>query len=164
MSLMTKRKLGILIIVIIVSLLIIPACGSDTQDTGESVTVRINSFGQEYWPGGMADYTSMRVVGSVHESLLLLTPDNMFTPNLAESWERSADDMTYTFNLREGVQFHDGWGEMTAEDVKFSYELVMDPESLNAQASYFKNLVDFGIYIAESKLPVILVNLFTDSY
>ncbi len=48
-------------------------------------------------------------------------------PDLAESWEISQDGKTVTFNLRKGVQFHKGFGEMTAEDVKFSYERILDP-------------------------------------
>ena len=43
-------------------------------------------------------------------------------PDLAESWTLSPDGTVWTFKLRKGVQFHKGFGEMTAEDVKFSYE------------------------------------------
>jgi peptide/nickel transport system substrate-binding protein len=41
-------------------------------------------------------------------------------PDLAERWESSADGRTWTFHLRRGVQFHGGFGELTAEDVVFS--------------------------------------------
>lgn len=45
-----------------------------------------------------------------------------FEPMLAESWTQSDDGTSYTdFTLREGVMFHDGYGEMTAEDVAFSF-------------------------------------------
>src|SRR6266487_3731670 len=43
-------------------------------------------------------------------------------PDLAESWKISPDGTMWTFTLRRGVQFHKGFGEMTAEDVKFSFE------------------------------------------
>ena len=43
-------------------------------------------------------------------------------PDLAESWTISPDGTVWTFTLRRGVQFHKGFGEMTAEDVKFSFE------------------------------------------
>jgi peptide/nickel transport system substrate-binding protein len=43
-------------------------------------------------------------------------------PDLAESWTMSPDGIVWTFKLRKGVQFHKGFGEMTAEDVKFSFE------------------------------------------
>jgi peptide/nickel transport system substrate-binding protein len=43
-------------------------------------------------------------------------------PDLAESWTMSPDGTIWTFKLRKGVQFHKGFGELTAEDVKFSFE------------------------------------------
>ena len=50
-------------------------------------------------------------------------------------WEKDAavsidasDPMNITFELRPGIQFTGGFGEMTAEDVKFSYERFADPE------------------------------------
>ena len=43
-------------------------------------------------------------------------------PDLAESWTLSPDGTIWTFKLKKGVQFHKGFGEMTAEDVKFSFE------------------------------------------
>jgi peptide/nickel transport system substrate-binding protein len=43
-------------------------------------------------------------------------------PDLAESWTLSPEGTIWTFKLRKGVQFHKGYGELTAEDVKFSFE------------------------------------------
>ena len=55
---------------------------------------------------------------------------------LAETFEPSADGLQFAFKLKEGIQFHGGYGEVTAEDVKFSYERIaglttppLDPES-----------------------------------
>jgi peptide/nickel transport system substrate-binding protein len=48
-------------------------------------------------------------------------------PDLAESWNMSTDGKEITFHLRQGVTFHKGYGEMTAEDVKFSFERIIDP-------------------------------------
>ena len=47
-------------------------------------------------------------------------------PDLAHSWEISKDGKTYTFILREGVQFHDG-AELTAEDVKATFDRIVKP-------------------------------------
>ena len=59
------------------------------------------------------------VVANVLETLVLVDFGGAHHPGLAESWEVSNDQLTYTFHLREGVQFHDG-STMTAEDVKAS--------------------------------------------
>ena len=68
------------------------------------------------------DNTSIAVWGAWWEYLVRPTPDQTdFEPRLAESWEVSSDGMTYTFNLRDGVTFHNGEA-MTAEDVTFSLD------------------------------------------
>jgi peptide/nickel transport system substrate-binding protein len=54
-------------------------------------------------------------------------------PDLAESWSISDDNLTWTFNLREGVTWHDG-SPFTAEDVIFSIELCVDPNTTCWQA------------------------------
>ena len=50
-------------------------------------------------------------------------------PDLAERWEASADGRTWTFFLRRGVQFHGGFGEVTAEDVAFSLRKAAQPST-----------------------------------
>lgn len=58
----------------------------------------------------------------------------------AESVDVSDDGLTVTFKLKEGIQFHQGYGEMTAEDVKFSFERMIDPEVDSAYQSDWKTL------------------------
>lgn len=47
--------------------------------------------------------------------------------DLAEKIETSADGTVITFKLKEGVKWQNGYGEVTTEDVKFSYERFIDP-------------------------------------
>ena len=47
-------------------------------------------------------------------------------PDLAHSWEIAKDGKTYTFHLRQGVQFHDG-AELTSEDVKATFDRIAKP-------------------------------------
>lgn len=48
-----------------------------------------------------------------------------YKPRLAEKWEISRDQKTFTFTLRQGLVFHDG-KPVTADDVKFSFESIFD--------------------------------------
>jgi len=57
-------------------------------------------------------------------------------PDLAKSWDISSDGHEITFYLQEGVMFHRDYGEMTAEDVKFTIERISDP----ASSSPFKDM------------------------
>lgn len=70
----------------------------------------------------LADY---RTPGTITEDLV---------PELAVSWEASDDFKVWTFHLREGVQFHKGYGEMTAEDVKFNFDQAADPKVSSSAA------------------------------
>ena len=63
-------------------------------------------------------------MAQIYEQLLRVNPpdaDERFTPLLAESWEPNEDGTVWTFNLREGVTFHDG-EPLTAEAVKMSLD------------------------------------------
>jgi peptide/nickel transport system substrate-binding protein len=62
-----------------------------------------------------------------------------FRPILAESWESSDDARTWTFKLRKGVQFHKGYGEMTADDVVHSFNRAM---TAGTAVSLYGNITD----------------------
>ncbi|ADQ15470.1 ABC transporter substrate-binding protein [Halanaerobium hydrogeniformans] len=47
----------------------------------------------------------------------------------AEEFEVSDDGKVIEFKLKEGIQFHHGYGELTTEDVKFSFERIADPDN-----------------------------------
>lgn len=64
--------------------------------------------------------------------------DGAIVPDLAEKWDLSADGKTYTFQLRKGVKWHKGYGELTADDVKFSYDRVLDPSVNSRYKGEFK--------------------------
>src|SRR5215831_12257232 len=54
-------------------------------------------------------------------------PQGNIVPSLASSWKISPDNLTYTFQLRPDVKWHDG-KPLTAEDVKFTVEKILDPK------------------------------------
>lgn len=66
--------------------------------------------------------------GQVYDSLIEMTSDGKLVPSLAKSWEVSDDGMVYTFHLQEGVKWTDGV-DFTAEDVGFTFRrLSASPE------------------------------------
>ena len=72
--------------------------------------------------------------GNVYEGLFRLGDDGKVTPQLATSYDTSADGRTYTFHLRSGVRFHGG-GTMTSGDVKSSIERVTAADSQSSRKS-----------------------------
>jgi peptide/nickel transport system substrate-binding protein len=58
---------------------------------------------------------------ALHDALVKPMPDGPMAPCLATQWHESADGLTYDFELRHGVKFHNG-DPFTAADVQFSFE------------------------------------------
>ncbi len=69
------------------------------------------------------------IVNMIQDTLVALDWDGKTAiPYLAKSWEVSPDGKTYTFKLRDDVQFCSG-KKFTAEDVVYSFKRLMDPET-----------------------------------
>jgi peptide/nickel transport system substrate-binding protein len=56
-------------------------------------------------------------------------------PAMCESWKQE-DPVTYVFKLREGLQWHKGYGEVTAEDAVFSYQKYFELNARRGAANY----------------------------
>lgn len=76
-------------------------------------------------------YFSFEVLENVFDTLVEPDADLQMKPALAESWEVSPDQLTWTFRLRPGVTFHDGT-PLTADDVVFSYRRIIDEQLANS--------------------------------
>ncbi|MDH4208035.1 MAG: ABC transporter substrate-binding protein, partial [Anaerolineae bacterium] len=83
---------------------------------------------------------NLGIIQMVSEGLTRIDPlgkDPKVLPVLAESWEQSADGLTWTFKLREGVLFHDGT-PFNAEAVRFNImDRMRNPEAKALAASAF---------------------------
>lgn len=73
-------------------------------------------------------FASFQILENVYDTLVQPGDDLTMEPGLAESWEISDDQLTWTFALRSGVTFHNG-RDLVADDVVYSYERIMDEET-----------------------------------
>lgn len=76
---------------------------------------------------------------NVFEGLTRFGPDGSVQPGLAASWTISDDGLSYTFQLREGVIFHDGT-TFESSDVVFSLDRARAEDSTNAQKALFAGI------------------------
>ena len=93
----------------------------------------------------VSDGESLRVIDQIFETLVTLKPGTTeLEPGLAKSWELSDDGLTYTFELQEGVTFHDG-EPFNAEAVCANFDRWYNFEGSfqNPSASYYWQTV-FG--------------------
>jgi len=82
-------------------------------------------------PHRTSSYFSFQVLENVFDTLVEPDENLEMQPALAEDWTVSDDQLTWTFDLRQGVTFHDGRA-FTADDVVYSYDRIVDEELSNA--------------------------------
>ncbi len=79
-------------------------------------------------PARQTSITDFQEGGNIYEGLVrykLGTTE--IEPSLAESWDVAPDGKSYTFHLRQGVNFHKNFGTLDAAAVKFNVERMLDP-------------------------------------
>ncbi len=90
---------------------------------------------QYFEPGGFDPANLFRIeteniAFNLYSGLTTFDPDTgQPVPDLAESWTISPDGTVYTFKLVKNAEWHQGFGKVTAADVKYSYERVLDTKT-----------------------------------
>ncbi len=145
---MIKRKIFGIIVICLCLCVTSPVMAEE-----KTLTLAFESDPTNIDPRFGTDVNSARVYQVVSNGLIKKDPTLNLVPDLAERWE-NPDDTTYIFYLRKGVKFHDG-SEFTAEDVKYTFESILDPEMNSPKASPYKRLLTFhlnlDVYVALKK-------------
>ena len=101
------------------------AADSEYKDT---LVFAMNTDVQSMDPQIQNDTTSEQVVKMLYNTLLKFEDDGTVVGDLAESWSVSEDKLTWTFNLKQGVKFHNG-KELTSADVKATFDRALNAEA-----------------------------------
>ena len=88
-----------------------------------------------------SDASSGDINGLVYNGLVRYDKNLQIEGDLAESWEISKDNLTFTFHLRKGILWHDSQ-PLTSADVLFTYQLYVDPKVPTAYAERYKQVKD----------------------
>ncbi|MGH8949461.1 MAG: ABC transporter substrate-binding protein, partial [Acidimicrobiia bacterium] len=127
------------------------AAEEEEEGGGEGEEVTRLVFGVPPPPDGESNNPNREIqpndeyqVKPMYENLVAVDPETaQWVPMLAESWELSDAGDTLTFNLRQGVQFHNDFGEMTATDVVFSLTDLIEPAgAISGVAEAVRNAVE----------------------
>ncbi|MGH3130474.1 MAG: ABC transporter substrate-binding protein, partial [Gaiellaceae bacterium] len=152
---------------VLVLALLAAGCGGDDDDEGAGTTTGEAAaaggtlvFGTSADPvvldGSLvSDGESLRVIDQIYETLIGLKPGTTeLEPALAKSWEISDDGLAYTFELQEGVTFHDG-EPFNAEAVCFNFDRWYNFKGSfqNSSASYYWQTVFGGFAAPEEGSP-----------
>ncbi len=140
---MSRARVVLYALACAVSMLAVLACGMQASETpiygGELVIADFYDI-ETLDPQGAQVASDIRIVSIYAQGLASINNNWEIVPMLAESWEVSDDLMTYTFHLRQGVEFHNGT-EFEASDVVFSFERMLDPTTNSPRYSEFKDLI-----------------------
>lgn len=129
------------------------AADSEYKDT---LVYALNTDVQSLDPQIQNDTTSEQVVKMLYNTLLKFEDDGTVVGDLAESWSVSEDKLTWTFNLKQGVKFHNG-KELTSVDVKATFD-----RALNAEAGGLRTTEIIKMFTAVEAPDPYTVTITTD--
>ncbi len=116
-----------------------PPAAADTAPApaagGGTLTIGATAAPDSLNPGASYIVESGDIIELVYDTLYNLDLNNQPYPSLAREWSVADDGRTWTFTLAEGATWHDGQ-PVTAEDVKFSYEMIAGFEAFGLYTDF----------------------------
>lgn len=112
----------------------------ETGEVEQDLVIAMQSDIVSLDPHGSNDSPSSNVSSKIYDNLVSQNTDMEIVPELAVDWT-PVDDVTWEFELREDVTFHNG-EEFTAEAVKMSLERVIDPDMASQRAFLFEMITE----------------------
>lgn len=104
------------------------------------IVIAMPQLSQLFDPTAMVGMLPYMAYDFIFDGLLNLGPEGKY-PALAESWTTSPDGKQIDFKIRRGVKFHNG-ATLSAEDVKFTFDRIMSPDSGHAYRRGFVDAVE----------------------
>lgn len=157
---MRKEKLlvGIMSLSLLLGLIgMIPVVNSEAVPNPNHMIIARSNLPENIDPALLWNTNDFELALNVYEPLIFYDREriNSFVPRLATSWNISADGLEYTFEIRQGVKFHNN-DILTTEDVEYSFErvLVLD---INWPAAFFYDAF-FGLTGSRDEYGNIIVN------
>ncbi len=131
MTMQTKRFSAIaMAIALYCGVFLCPAkavfAGTPQPAYGGKIVIGVTGAGEAFNPLFNESAISQEITHLMLLGLADLNDKSEFVPELAESWESSADFLTLTYHLRKDAVWSDGV-PITAADVKFTFDLLKDP-------------------------------------
>ncbi|MGH8916018.1 MAG: ABC transporter substrate-binding protein, partial [Acidimicrobiia bacterium] len=138
-----RRILPLATAVLILPLAFGPARAADQPTQGGEMVVTYKADVSTLDPAIGYDWQNWSMIKSLFDGLMDYKPGTTdLMPDLAESYDISKDGKTYTFKLRQGVKFHNG-RELTADDLKWSIERAVRPETQSPGQGFFSMIAGF---------------------
>ena len=163
------KKLMAMLIVAVLSAAAVFAGGSEEENTAPlpefKDTITIATGADQNYMDGQMNNTNDVYLRAVYSQLVRRALDGSIEGDLAESWSVGEDGVTWTFNLRHGVKFHNG-KELTSADVVASYRRLLDNTAIRYSSlvsGYIKDVYAVDDYtvclVTTEQIASLLANL-----
>jgi peptide/nickel transport system substrate-binding protein len=129
------HRITLIVIAFLAAVAVAPAEAAPPEGT---LTVAVATFGNERWLPHLYVGAEDIVLKPLWENLLSRDAKGNLIPMLADRWQVLDGGKTWRFHLRKGVRFHGGGGEVTAEDVKFTFNSIVREGSANSMSAEFR--------------------------
>ncbi|HEY0756841.1 MAG TPA: peptide ABC transporter substrate-binding protein [Ktedonobacteraceae bacterium] len=103
------------------------------------------------------DQNSLSAISMIYTGLVQLNDQMEVRPGLASSWSQSADGLTWTFNLRNGLKFSDGTA-LTANDVAYSLDRALQPATKSTTAPIYLDIIRDADKLLAGGVPSLIGN------
>ena len=173
LTLLFSRRAILGIVSTLMLLMLMSACGEDatstprptatpafaTSSVSRLVVAKENILFDSslLWKNGGGTHTTLQ---PMYEGLAAA---DRFTgeigPRLAESWKMRPDGRQWTVTMRKGIQFHNGWGELTSKEVPFIWERLTSEESIAGDKTTWKGLVGVKENLETPDAHTVIFNL-----
>lgn len=146
-----KKKIAFTTAIVCIVISLLAACSNGNNNTSAVNPADSGDEGTQAISGGtlrvgiISDFGTLdparstrlideELYNNIYDPLVKLTPDGQFIPGLSTKWTISDDGLTYTFELREGVKFHDGT-DFNAQSVIDNWEWIKDPANASPRST-----------------------------
>jgi peptide/nickel transport system substrate-binding protein len=124
----TRRTFRNIAFFVTIAILLLAVSLAGAQGGGGTLRVGVNAPPGTLDPALQSDDSEIALNRAIYDYLVEVLPDSTIGPNLASDWTVSEDGLIYTFNLVDGVTFHDG-SPFSSADVVWSFERLKTSES-----------------------------------
>lgn len=150
-------KLALALVLVLAMSAGFSACGGGGDFDASTMTIGSSTSVDTLNPLSSYEQQSFEIIALVYDPLVRYDKELNPSPALADDWKVSKDEKTWTFHLNKDAKWHDGQ-PVTSEDVKYTYELMLDTGLGYMYSSYLEGITDITCpdeqtVVMKTKLP-----------
>jgi len=157
------KQVFMTLLVAVAAMFALAGCGGDNAADGSSsgaakadeLIIGISADPSTLDPMVQSGQATRLIKMNLYRGLAAYEADGKIGMEIADSYEIAPDNVTYTFKIKPNAKFHDG-SDITAEDVKFSMERILDAKVGATFRADFQKVLDHCEVVDNKTVKIIL--------